>query len=280
MSFVGRALAATSSRTIPVARAGNRPLAFASQPRSSQRRLFSSESPTTKTVAAESPSSTVAQLQSNNGNSDLLARHNNVVVINNIPRHGKGDKVLTLNVGGKEFCTLRSTVASNRILAEHVARAEANQEFTHGGSAVFIDRDPQHFQLILNHLRNKVEGLSYSSKKKISYKSSYVQLPKDIKELRDIYVEATHYQIKELQAASCEQNAIVTIIGALGGGGGNPFDQSARLLQQVRRGFVALGGISTVAIGSQQTDLNSILSSLFPAWFPPKDKDADTPVVA
>jgi BTB/POZ domain len=208
-----------------------------------------------------------------------------------LTRHGKGDAVITLNVGGKEFSTLRSTVASNQVLAEHVARAEANQEFTHGGCAIFIDRDPTHFPLILNHLRNKVSGLSYyscSSSKKMTAMQAmrnnhtrkkkgdyHVQLPKDISQLRDIYVEAQHYQIYELEAASCEQNMIVTILSALGGGGGgsNPFDQATKLLQNLRVGLLTFGGVSTVAIGSQNTDWNKTMSSLFPVWFPPQKQE-------
>ena len=134
-------------------------------------------------------------------------------------RHGTGDAVIVLNVGRKEFSTLRSTVAANEVLTECVARAEANNEFI-GGTAVFIDRDPTHFPLILNHLRNKVEGLSYysSGKSKVVAKHKYstdyyVQLPKDLEALRDIYVEATHYRIPELESASCKQNFITTILG-------------------------------------------------------------------
>ena len=60
---------------------------------------------------------------------------------NPVVRHGPGDGCITLNVGGKEFQTLRSTVFANEVLAKHVVRAEANQEITKSG-AVFIDRDP------------------------------------------------------------------------------------------------------------------------------------------
>jgi len=207
----------------------------------------------------------------------------NSELLQGIPRHGKGDSIITLNVGGKDFITLRSTVASNSVLAEHVARAQANHEFTcSDGKAVFIDRDPTYFPLILNHLRNKVEGLSYNSssasrvKAKATSKitsashgssSSYVQLPKDVKALRDIYVEATHFQIDELKDASCQATLWVNMIGAFAGGsGGNPFDVANKLFQNARRALLAFGSVGTIAITSQQ-DLGKLGAVLFPAWF-------------
>ena len=76
-----------------------------------------------------------------------------------IIRHGSGDGVIFLNVGGQEFTTLRSTVRINPVLWRHVSNAENNNEFTKGG-AVFIDRDSSQFGLILQHLRNRAENLS------------------------------------------------------------------------------------------------------------------------
>ena len=42
-----------------------------------------------------------------------------------IQRHGPLDRVITLNVGGKQFQTLRSTISQNKVLYDHVLRAEA-----------------------------------------------------------------------------------------------------------------------------------------------------------
>ena len=126
-------------------------------------------------------------------------------------RHGPGDGVITLNVGGTEFLTLRSTVDINPVLRNYVIRAEANKEFTNG-CAVFIDRDPTHFSLILQHLRNKADSVNvYSSMSKFSYLNKYgqvlVQIPKDKGELRDLFVEARHYKIKELEdVCDCQES--------------------------------------------------------------------------
>jgi hypothetical protein len=89
-----------------------------------------------------------------------------------IQRHGPGDRVITLNVGGKQFQTLRSTISQNKVLYDHVLRAEANSEYAGANNnsssssvsdAVFIDRDPKHFDLILSYLRNRADGLVGSS---------------------------------------------------------------------------------------------------------------------
>ena len=265
----------------------------------------SASSPTTVVPAATAASepegvsaassATATSLQQANGdnynNNSLLLEQSGLL---DVCRHGRGDAVILLNVGGQEFSTLRSTVATNPVLAEYVARAEANQEFMGskgGGSkssaAVFVDRDPTYFPLILNHLRNKVEGLSYYSNLSNSSSSSssstasslakkklhlakpttyHVQLPKDIRALRDIYVEASHYRIPELEKASCKENFMVSLVGIFGGSS-NPFDQANQLFQMVRRGLVAAGSIGTVAFTAQQDiNLTKIGAVLFPAW--------------
>ena len=56
-----------------------------------------------------------------------------------VPRHGRGDRLIKLNVGGKEFQTLQSTLQASPVLAEYCARAEANGELESSG-AIFIDR--------------------------------------------------------------------------------------------------------------------------------------------
>jgi hypothetical protein len=193
-------------------------------------------------------------------------------------RHGHGDAVIVLNVGGKEFSTLRSTVAANVVLTERVARAEGNHEFTHGGKAIFIDRDPTHFPLILNHLPNKVEGLNYMEGHACSPSAQFhrdqeyfVQLPKELTALRDLYVEASHYQEEGLQKQLKKKNAIITILGTFSNQT-NPFDQATKVFQGIRRGLVAVGGLGTLAVGSQQ-DLSKAKAVLLPAWFDKEEKD-------
>ena len=278
--------------TVPASKSCCRFLSSSSSESQSSRHLAAAV--TASSSVEESMAATTASSSSDG------VQHNRILTesgLLEVCRHGTGDAVILLNVGGKEFSTLRSTVASNQVLAEYVARAEANQELLICGSshAVFVDRDPTYFPLILNHLRNKVEGLSYSSstkKKAIANHTKYnpleyhVQLPKDLNALRDIYVEATHYRIPELEKASCKENFMVTLLGAFGGAKNNPFDQANRLFQVMRRGLVAAGSVGTVAFTTQQDiNLTKIGAVLFPAWISePKEEtkgiSATTPAAA
>ena len=192
-----------------------------------------------------------------------------------IARHGKGDAVVVLDVGGKEFKTLRSTVESNAVLSSLVARAEANSELTQGGQAIFVDRDPKHFGIILQHLRNKVDGLSYggigrlipaSHSKKIAIAT--VQLPTDDKEaLRNIFIEAQFYDIKELQKSACGQSLLTALMQNFGlAKGANPFDEASKFLLRLKRGLIA--GVSLLGISNAQNIIDLLPEKLKAALLP------------
>ena len=191
-----------------------------------------------------------------------------------IARHGKGDAVVVLDVGGKEFKTLRSTVESNAVLSSLVARAEANSELTHGGQAIFVDRDPKYFHIILQHLRNKVDGLSYggigrlipaSNSKKIAIAT--VQLPTDKENLRDIFIEAQYYDIKELQKSACGQSLLTALMQNFGlAKGANPFDEASKFLLRLKRGLIA--GISLFGISNGQNIIDLLPEKLKAALLP------------
>ena len=183
-------------------------------------------------------------------------------------RHGPGDAVICLNVGGKEFVTLRSTVNMNEVLRTHVIRAEANEEFTHQGKAVFIDRDPAQFGLILQHLRNQAAGLEatggivHSKKQKLhqalggassssaagassKFRGTLIQIPEDTAKMRDLYVEARHFQIEELEKVLCGRSVYLQLASLVSGSGGNsnPFQAASQVISNVRRALFATGGI-------------------------------------
>lgn len=206
-----------------------------------------------------------------------LVEGTNTKTLGAVIRHGPGDAVLTLNVGGKEFYTLRSTVGSNAVLADHVARAEANQEITKNG-AVFIDRDPDHFHLILRHLRNRVElasTLENSSKSTTSllgnrghsmtkWTKANIELPKDPRVLRELYTEATFYRVAELKEAICTTSWLANIVSFFSKNS-NPFDSAAKFLGRLRAGLIAMGSLGTVGgtvFVSLQQDLDSLLGKL------------------
>ena len=191
-----------------------------------------------------------------------------------IARHGKGDAVVVLDVGGKEFKTLRSTVESNTVLSSLVARAEANAELTQGGKAIFIDRDPKHFGIILQHLRNKVDGLSYggigrlipaSHSKKMAIAT--VQLPTEKEALRDIFMESQYYNIKELQQSACGQSLLTALMQNFGlAKGANPFDEASKFLLRLKRGLIA--GVGLFGISNTQNILDLLPEKLKAALLP------------
>ena len=196
------------------------------RPTAQSTRFFSSE--TTPAVSGESAAS-AAKIES-------------------IVRHGSGDGVICLDVGGKRFHTLRSTIAANPVLKDIVARAEANGELTSAGNAVFVDRDPEHFHTILTYLRNKSENLSYNKKASLSMAKHYVQLPSDRSKLADLYVEATYFGIEPLQDALCNQS-IFTWLASAFKGSDNPFHVVSDMLKNLRRGAIAAAGLGSVSIG-------------------------------
>lgn len=131
-----------------------------------------------------------------------------------LARHGPGDSVVNLNVGGKAFVTLRSTLAHSQVLSDYIERAEANQELTKDGS-VFVDRDPEHFSIILCHLRNKAEGLGYPLTYGVTSHRTTVRLPNEQDALSDLLLEARHYQLPDLAKYICKKHLVTAIFARL-----------------------------------------------------------------
>jgi hypothetical protein len=168
-------------------------------------------------------------------------------------RHGRGDGVITVNVGGTQFKTLQSTIQASPVLCETIARARANGEMV-DQNIIFVDRDPTHFPLILTYLRNKTEGIAYNNKimkqtvmgvtrikiKSLANRPQYVRLPQDQGQLQDLFVESVHYGLTDLQDQLCHTSIMVTIMSWFGGG--NPFQQANEALKAARRTLLALAG--------------------------------------
>ena len=192
----------------------------------------------------------------------LLAERNSI-----IQRHGPDDGIVHLNVGGKTFQTLRSTISQNRVLMDHVVRAELNNEILGKEQAIFIDRDPKHFTIILSYLRNRADGLHrYPSMKqatkllafrksdikateqwndfaKSASAVSTVQLPKDTAALSELYLEALHYQISPLMNAVCSQRFLSRLLENFPGVK-NPINLAASVMAGGRNVLKLLGGTS------------------------------------
>ncbi len=190
-----------------------------------------------------------------------------------IQRHGPGDKVITLDVGGKKFQTLRSTIAQNKVLYDHVLRAEANLEYAADNNAVFIDRDPKHFGIILAYLRNRADGLVGSSDAAATTSSlvrfgrkqqsnttnvatsptssfkytSSIQLPTDSTLLSEMYIESMHYNIPEMTDLICSRQMLTRIFNLFGSN--NPFQLAGSAYANMKRLLVLFGGVMTGAGG-------------------------------
>ena len=211
---------------------------------------------TATTAAAAAAAAKVATPQ--------MLQGSNTQSLGKIIRHGRGDACITLNVGGKEFYTLRSTIAMNSVLSDHVVRAEQNHEIVRNG-AVFIDRDPEHFPILLKYLRNRVEYetlRNYVDKTALKrIVKSFIDLPSDPKVLRELYIEAVFYRMKDLQDTLKDTSVLVQMASVISQttGTGNPFDWIIKFWSQLRGllvGMSVVGGSYMVAV---QNEWNWIL---------------------
>ena len=189
-----------------------------------------------------------------------------------VVRHGEGDRVVTLNVGGKEFITLRSTIQNNTVLFDRVQKAEANQEFFKG--AVYIDRDPTYFHLILQHLRNRADLMHlrydtasprFSAKaRNVLFKKRdvLIQIPDKKDALRDLYVEARYFKINELEHLLCAMDWHTRFASWFGSGATNPFYAASQTITAARNALVATSGIG-IAFGAQNQELVDNVKGIF-----------------
>ncbi|XP_053379295.1 BTB/POZ domain-containing protein KCTD4-like [Mercenaria mercenaria] len=93
---------------------------------------------------------------------------------------------IILNVGGQKFETSRVTLSKdpNCLLAKIVGKNGMTPRY---GNQYFIDRDPAHFRLVLNFIRNGSCDLR--------------TLPHDLRYLYELYYEAYYYNLPELVEA-------------------------------------------------------------------------------
>ena len=90
------------------------------------------------------------------------------------------ENVIVLDIGGQRFVTSRSTLK-----AVEGSLLERLIEVVNPKKGYFIDRDPAHFRVILNFLRNGAV-------------TSCQVLPKDLKYLHELKVEARYYRLPGL----------------------------------------------------------------------------------
>ena len=248
---------------VPVSRNNLRPTRTNSQAMGTKSRRFSASATDSSSKATDSKATHTKKEVSASG----IIEGTNTMDLGRVVRHGRGDAYILLNVGGQDFHTLRSTVNSNAVLADHVARAEANKEMSKAG-AIFIDRNPKNFGFILEFLRNKVDMLKYNNSALESmtlkkFTDTYVRLPEEKDVLRDLYIEASYYRIPELQNVLSRSGFLVKVMDVLTDG--NPFDKAKKFVTALRNFaifFGAFGGIfSTIFIAAKQ-DLGNLLARI------------------
>ncbi|CAJ1969300.1 unnamed protein product [Cylindrotheca closterium] len=176
-----------------------------------------------------------------------------------IVRHSNADSVVNLNVGGKEFVTLRSTLQTNPVLYDRVLKAEINNELVKG--AVFVDRDPTHFGTILQHLRNVADSITMAHAAKNRFNpfttpktEVNIQIPGDTAKLRELFIEARYFKIKELEAVLCGYDWWSWLASLLSGGATNPFHSALQAAKIARGTLLTTSGLSGlgILIGAQR----------------------------
>lgn len=97
------------------------------------------------------------------------------------------DGLAVIDVGGREFKTLVSTLACRKE-SLFFEMLKANTRGGENVTRLFIDRDPKHFRLILNFLRQGTEVLRGADLRKA-----------DERDLHDILCEARYYRLSDLE---------------------------------------------------------------------------------
>ena len=95
-----------------------------------------------------------------------------------------------LNVGGMKFETSASVINNypNSVLSAMIAPGSVVTPYSIDGRACyFLDRDPKHFPIIINYLRNKARLHSDI-------------LPRDLKQLRELQIECNFYELSHLES--------------------------------------------------------------------------------
>ena len=88
-----------------------------------------------------------------------------------------------------------------------------------------------------------------------------IQIPKDPQKIRDLFVEARHYQIKELERVLCSYDWYTNIASFLSGGS-NPFHSFASTIRNIRAALVASSGVGII-VGTQNEELMEDIKGIF-----------------
>lgn len=98
--------------------------------------------------------------------------------------------VVKINVGGKEFLTLLATLNKADTLSRFIGGQQIRNMVNLQDGSIFVDRDPKHFPLIINFLRD----FEYFQRQRM------VSIPTKEEERDELELEATFYGIEQLVA--------------------------------------------------------------------------------
>jgi len=240
----------------------------------------------TSTTALDESTTTTAHWLPRRGPDDTIVR---VIV---------GDKEFkTL----KSTLQLSPVIWEALMSAERNQQQNNDDSSSSSSTTVFLDRDPKHFPIILAYLRNKVDQVSYNrechnrkhasttpttttstgitkpfvatiKKKKHALLSlqpeshqytKYIQIPKnaDPSDLEDLYLEATYYQLPDLQIQLAHGTFLARALNFFSSGGGtsttNPFERTKELVKTLRNASLALATMGTGTLAYLADTTNS-----------------------
>jgi len=115
-----------------------------------------------------------------------------------LPRLTQGKGAVKLNVGGREFCTLRSTLEGLKDTYFVAMLNHLDQQHHDFNNSVTIDRNPKHFEFILDFLRHRPD---LPTADPISCSLLIMALQSfNVRELLEILLEAKYYEISSLSS--------------------------------------------------------------------------------
>lgn len=98
--------------------------------------------------------------------------------------------VVTINVGGKEFLTLLTTLSKADTISKFIGGEKVRNMVCLQDGSIFVDRDAKHFPLIINFLRDF----------ELFQRERMVSIPTDETQLDELELEAKFYGIEQLVA--------------------------------------------------------------------------------
>ena len=183
-----------------------------------------------------------------------------------IERLGPADGIVSFNVSGTAFTTLRSTARLSPTLRRHMLAAEANPALRTEDGAIFVDRDAEPFHVVLTHLRNtscSLERPLWAAKLGVDRKQRVGLETLDPVATRVLFMEAQYYGLPDLaEQANAHHRSIIMLRPLHWASESLPFLPLLRILSLVA-GMLGLSWVgSQKAEGDDKSQFESILGKV------------------